>query len=115
MVACGEEHAGFITNSNLIYMMGSNSEGQLGIGDKGSIYKNSPVLIDDLVNKKPCFLACGSNHTAALTDKGELFTWGCGVTGALGIGDIVNQWSPKQVVLYDRGRQPYFNYVACGS
>ena len=42
-------------------------------------------------------IACGANHTAALTEKGQLFTWGCAVNGRLGHGDEKDQWVPKVV------------------
>jgi len=51
MVACGDEHAGFITTSNLIYTMGSNSNGQLGINDMSVLVKNSPILVETFMDK----------------------------------------------------------------
>jgi alpha-tubulin suppressor-like RCC1 family protein len=31
-------------------------------------------------------IACGSAHCLALTDIGDLYTWGCGSYGAIGLG-----------------------------
>lgn len=47
-------------------------------------------------------IACGSNHSAAITSNGELYTWGSGEDGCLGHGDTANQLRPKQV-----GKIPY--------
>ena len=38
--------------------------------------------------------ACGSCHTAVVTEEGFLWTFGRGVCGALGHGDDHNQWEP---------------------
>jgi len=35
-------------------------------------------------------LACGWNHSAALSDTGQLFTWGKFDSGALGLGETVS-------------------------
>jgi alpha-tubulin suppressor-like RCC1 family protein len=66
----------FSIASNLIYTMGSNSYGQLGINDKRASTKNSPVLVENLMDKKPLHISCGAYHTAMCTQDGEVFTWG---------------------------------------
>ncbi len=38
------------TSNGLIYTMGSNLEGQLGIGDLSVVTKNTPVLVESLVD-----------------------------------------------------------------
>jgi alpha-tubulin suppressor-like RCC1 family protein len=86
-VACGEEHAVFITRkqsdlgNKLIYSMGSNIDGQLGIGDRTIIQKTSPILIESMVIYKPLHVSCGGGHSAIVMDNGELFTWGLGHQG----------------------------------
>ena len=78
MVACGDEHAGFITSNlfcvniaatNLIYSMGSNVSGQLGINDMDIKMKNSPVLVETLMDKKPKSISCGAYHSVICTGK----------------------------------------------
>jgi alpha-tubulin suppressor-like RCC1 family protein len=65
--------------------MGSNTQGQLGIEDPYIQQKNSPVLIEALLSKKSrdltsnlevSQLACGSAHTLALMNNGEVYAWG---------------------------------------
>lgn len=34
-------------------------------------------------------VACGFNHTVALSKTGDVYTWGSGKEGALGHGDFV--------------------------
>ncbi|CAD7931516.1 unnamed protein product [Amoebophrya sp. A25] len=38
-------------------------------------------------------IACGENHTVALTEKGHVYTWGINTWGQLGRGDAVEQTS----------------------
>lgn len=47
--------------------MGSNSHGQLGINDIDIKVKNSPILVESLMDKKPSYISCGSAHTVIST------------------------------------------------
>jgi X-linked retinitis pigmentosa GTPase regulator len=58
--------------------MGGNNLGQLGIGNKRS--SMIPTKLIDLEEYRIIKVAAG-NHSAALTNKGELFVWGTGVFG----------------------------------
>ena len=58
-----------------------------------------PKMIESLQGKHVREVACGSGHSAAITSKGELYTWGQGDHGRLGHGDTLNQAKPKQVSL----------------
>lgn len=41
--------------------------------------------------------AAGFGHVAALTNQGDLFTWGFNVYGQLGLGDFETRYSPELV------------------
>lgn len=43
----------------------------------------------------PAVVTCGSSHTATISRKGELFTWGLASSGELGHGG----WTPIEVNL----------------
>ena len=58
-LSCGAKHSAFITVNNLVYTMGSNTYGQLGLGDKKLDLKQSPQLVEPLVNQKCIKVACG--------------------------------------------------------
>ncbi len=55
-----------------------NSSGQLGLGNTESIDRPRQVDVKNIV-----FVACGSEHTAAINNLGHLFTWGKGSSGQL--------------------------------
>jgi E3 ubiquitin-protein ligase HERC2 len=54
-------------------------------------------VITNLENVKIKQVSCGYNHTACLTDAGEVFTWGYGKDGQLGHGSIDSQKFPAKV------------------
>ena len=100
-VACGEEHSALITLIGQIFTIGSNNEGRLGLGNKSIIQSSTPSLVEALSNFNAVSISCGWGHTAAIMDNGDLYTWGVGEYGALGIIDTESQWFPVKVVFPD--------------
>jgi alpha-tubulin suppressor-like RCC1 family protein len=107
-ISCGEDHSGFISDSGHVYCMGSNSHGKLGIGDKSISYSASPCLVESLSSHLSTKISCGWGHTAILTSQNLLFTWGLGQYGALGTGNLEDQWSPIEIA-------KNISEVSCGS
>lgn len=50
-------------------------------------------------------LSCGNHHVAAIDENHNLYTWGSGGLGRLGLGDELDRNSPCQVV-FSRAFQP---------
>ena len=98
-ISCGEEHAGFISLQSHIYTMGSNCEGRLGIDDKSLRHSSSPCLVSKLSGLHPVKISCGWGHTAVATSSGNVYTWGVGEFGALGLGSDLPQWTPQKMLL----------------
>ncbi|CAG9317861.1 unnamed protein product [Blepharisma stoltei] len=111
-ISCGEEHSAFIALSGYVYSMGSNSEGRLGLGDKSLRQSSSPILIESLDSYKAAKISCGWGHTCVITVDGDLFSWGVGEFGALGIGINDTQWKPIRVDLPNRAKALQ---ISCGS
>ena len=44
--------------------------------------------IPGLVGHQVVHVACGNSYSAAITDKGQLYTWGSGENGRLGHGKL---------------------------
>ncbi|XP_046960872.1 X-linked retinitis pigmentosa GTPase regulator-like [Vanessa cardui] len=84
-VACGRAHTIFVTDSNTIYSVGCNDEGQLGTGDMEhhSVPQSVNLDIDQPIKQ----VSAGSNHTALLTDDGRVFVCGSNSEGQLGLGE----------------------------
>ena len=65
--------------------MGNNSEGKLGVGHQTLRHSTVPCLVDGLVGIK--MVACGASHTLALGVNGQVFSFGQGLYGALGLSE----------------------------
>ena len=74
------------------YSWGWGKDGQLGHGDRRS--EKRPALIEFLEGSDLLQIACGGWHSAALTNTGEVFTWGSGRCGQLGHGDWASHRLP---------------------
>lgn len=73
------------TESNL-YMCGHGKGGRLGTGDERTRFHYDCVEGGSLAGKRVASVALGLNHTLALTDRGEVHSWGNNAYGQLGYG-----------------------------
>lgn len=46
-------------------------------------------------------VAAGAEHSVAITENGELYGWGWGRYGNLGLGDRNDRWIPEKVSSVD--------------
>ncbi|KAK6442567.1 hypothetical protein LTR95_001190 [Oleoguttula sp. CCFEE 5521] len=79
-------HSAVLTSdpeSNL-YLCGHGQGGRLGVGDERTRYHFTCVDGGALAGKKIASVALGQNHTLAITDEGEIFSWGNNGFGQLG-------------------------------
>eukprot|EP00163_Fabomonas_tropica_P005620 TRINITY_DN1520_c0_g1_i3.p1 TRINITY_DN1520_c0_g1~~TRINITY_DN1520_c0_g1_i3.p1 ORF type:complete len:1436 (-),score=300.40 TRINITY_DN1520_c0_g1_i3:113-4420(-) len=105
-IAAGDSHALAVTASGAVYAWGFNVYGQLGHGHQKNIY--TPRLVSALDHVRVVQVVCGSQSSYAWTEQGKLYSWGCGLDGRLGIGDLraasrpslVSALVPDQQVLY---------------
>ena len=80
-VSCGLHHTLLLSSSGLVLSFGSNSYGQLGVGDL--IPRGAPVPVtglDEVVTR----ISGGGYHSVALTCSGRVLTWGNNAKGQLG-------------------------------
>lgn len=112
MISCGEDHSAFLTNNGKLYTLGSNHSGRLGIGNRTIFQSNKPLLVESLEEIFISFVSCGWAHTCAIGSSGELFTWGLGENGNLGIGISESQYSPVKLKFPDPNIS--VKYVSCG-
>ncbi|KAM3395039.1 RCC1 domain-containing protein RUG3, mitochondrial isoform X1 [Capsicum galapagoense] len=108
-VSCG----GFFTMALLeegeLWNWGANSNYELGRGDKLSGWK--PQLVPSLKGVCVTQIASGGYHSLALTDKGEVLSWGHGGHGQLGTSSLQNQKVPIPVEALAHEKVVY---IACG-
>ncbi|KAK2589734.1 hypothetical protein QQS21_012583 [Conoideocrella luteorostrata] len=78
-------HTAVLTNdpvSNL-YICGVGRGGRLGLGDENTQFKLIPVD-GPFADRKAHQVALGQNHSMAITERGELWTWGLNSDSQLG-------------------------------
>ena len=108
-IASGSNHNAAITDEGKLFTWGKNDCGQLGHGEGYENMGLVPELVAGLESVKIKQVSCGHFHTAALSEDGELFTWGWGGSffqgaGALGHGDKTTRHEPEIVqALLDDG------------
>lgn len=90
----GDDHCIAVTEDNLVFSWGANSNGQLGIGRTDD--QPRPVRIRELESQGVTDIssvACGARHSLVVSSRGlqpgssRLFAFGSNVSGQLGIGE----------------------------
>ncbi|XP_045854008.1 probable E3 ubiquitin-protein ligase HERC6 isoform X1 [Meles meles] len=97
LVSCGKEHSLAVCYKGRVFAWGAGSEGQLGIGEFKEI-NLIPRKIKTLTDIKIIQVSCGHHHSLALSEDGQLFSWGSNSHGQLGLGkECPSQASPQRV------------------
>ena len=91
-VAAGGFHTACILDGGSLYTWGGGYFGQLGHGDEAD--RKAPKVVKGLQHCVAHSVSCGTHHTILLTDKQEVWTWGSGEFGKLGIGDDEKHTEP---------------------
>lgn len=95
-LSCGDRHSFAVSRIGKVYGWGSNEFGQLGCGRKGDTLL-SPRLIAGLDGLVVTVISSGDRHSAAVTNTGSVYTWGCGSDGQCGHGTFNDAARPKLV------------------
>ncbi|XP_047528623.1 probable E3 ubiquitin-protein ligase HERC4 isoform X1 [Vanessa atalanta] len=95
-IACGFYHSIALTNNGELYAWGANTYGQCGLGTKSN-KETTPQQISSLVGIPIAMIACGGNHTFALSKSGAVFGWGKNMYGQLGLQDRENRCYPTHL------------------
>ncbi|KAK1258466.1 Ultraviolet-B receptor UVR8 [Acorus gramineus] len=108
-IACGDSHCLAVTMDGEVQSWGRNQNGQLGLGTTEDSLV--PRKIEAFKGISVKMVAAGAEHTAAVTDDGELYGWGWGRYGNLGLGDRRDRLVPEKVSIADSLKMAM---VACG-
>lgn len=57
-----------------------------------------PTIIPQLKDLKVDTICCGSEHTFAITNTGEVYGWGLNLKGQLGLGNFESRPTPTLVM-----------------
>ena len=90
-VNCGYSHAAILTNSGTLMTVGYGGDGALGLGKVNKTDKATLQIVVALdaiiVVSASCSLGERHGHTLACTSDGDVYSWGDGYKGKLGLGD----------------------------
>ncbi|GLD96868.1 hypothetical protein PINS_up005551 [Pythium insidiosum] len=113
-VACGREHTLALNGSGQVYAFGAGFGGRLGHGSEDD--SELPVLLTELQSERIVQIDAGECHSCAVSEGGEVFSWGFGSSGALGNGTRENALIPTRIAgpWSDRDGERV-THVACGS
>lgn len=124
-VSAGGEFSIALTKSGRVWACGSSQDGQLGNGTTGErIVSAGRVGFDVEANWIPvafpagtapiAAVACGQQHTAALSTDGCVYTWGSGAYGRLGMNTNKDNLKPTRVPFTEPERSRVAA-IACGN
>nr|CAB3265492.1 RCC1 and BTB domain-containing protein 1 [Phallusia mammillata] len=95
-VACGSHHSMVLTVDGEVWAWGYNNCGQVGSGSTSN--QGAPRKVTACIgNKKIINIGCGQTASIAVTDGGEVYSWGYNGNGQLGVGNNVNQTNPCRI------------------
>ncbi|KAG7341937.1 Regulator of chromosome condensation 1/beta-lactamase-inhibitor protein II [Nitzschia inconspicua] len=83
-VAAGELHSACVSVDGDVYTWGDGFCGQGGHGDKRPHVIPKQVTKGGLEDECVSHVSCGARHTLAVTEEGEVYSWGLGHFGVLG-------------------------------
>uniref|UniRef100_A0A671K5I8 non-specific serine/threonine protein kinase n=1 Tax=Sinocyclocheilus anshuiensis TaxID=1608454 RepID=A0A671K5I8_9TELE len=111
-VSCGADFTACITDEDQMYMFGSDYYGCIGVENELGMEVLEPVLLDFFQERPVRQVSCGDNHVVALTRSGDIYSWGCGEHGRLGL-DCEDDFSSPMQVEVPKGA--VIDSVYCGS
>lgn len=98
-----------LTDSGKVFAFGSAEKGQLGDGRTGESVANSkivftqvptPTQVKGLGEKKIVAIASGQQHSLALDESGNVYSWGFGGVGRLGHGVQKDCLTPTLIAFF---------------
>ncbi|KAM9300223.1 E3 ubiquitin-protein ligase HERC2 isoform 4-T5 [Morus bassanus] len=111
-IECGSTYSAAITAEGELYTWGRGNYGRLGHGSSED--QTIPVLVTGLKGLKVIDVSCGSGdaQTLAVTENGQVWSWGDGDYGKLGRGGSDGCKTPK---LIEKLQDLDIVKVRCGS
>ena len=95
-ITCGWDHCLALDSNGRLLSWGSGQNGKLGHGNEENI--SAPCYVASLEGVTVVKIGAGSEHSAAISDKGIVYTWGHGDGGRLGHGDNSQCLLPSPIV-----------------
>ncbi|XP_011882075.1 PREDICTED: probable E3 ubiquitin-protein ligase HERC4 isoform X2 [Vollenhovia emeryi] len=96
-ITCGNCHTLAVNEWGQLFSWGCNLNGQLGLNSVDCT-ERVPRMVKVLGTNVIVQIACGVEHSIALTNDGELYAWGSNREGQLGLGShTTTEIKPKRI------------------
>jgi alpha-tubulin suppressor-like RCC1 family protein len=86
-IACGADHTLCLTQSGLVYYWGQYYQTTKENEKERTGLAKHPKLMESLAQFVTVDIAAGSGHNLAVTESKDLYSWGVGKNGELGIAE----------------------------
>eukprot|EP00945_MAST-04E_sp_MAST-4E-sp1_P007226 g7226.t1 len=110
-IAAGENHSGAVLRDGSMFTWGSGDMGKLGHGRVTRPQILPRTVRGALKKENVVSLSLGMSHSAAVTNNGQVFIWGGGWFGRLGLGNSDNVYTPMKLEALD---YMFIVQVSCG-
>eukprot|EP00397_Hematodinium_sp_SG-2012_P000868 GEMP01000869.1.p1 GENE.GEMP01000869.1~~GEMP01000869.1.p1 ORF type:complete len:986 (+),score=207.66 GEMP01000869.1:218-3175(+) len=113
-VACGSNHSVVLEkkpdqDGGHVWAFGMPNNGRLG---RQEMSNDPEIVAFPDSTTRIARIACGSDHTLVISEHGQVYAWGMGNYGNLGLGTSEDVYEPRLVTALD---QRHTVQVACGS
>ncbi len=104
-----------LTRDGDVFSQGVSQFGVSGHGGARDIA--TPQIIKPLRDKRIIQIACGESHSLVLTDRYDVYAWGRGFEGQLGVSNSVEVASTPQYLKFFNRKQKSIpvSFIACGA
>eukprot|EP01130_Rhizamoeba_saxonica_P017942 TRINITY_DN8847_c0_g1_i1.p1 TRINITY_DN8847_c0_g1~~TRINITY_DN8847_c0_g1_i1.p1 ORF type:complete len:758 (+),score=135.46 TRINITY_DN8847_c0_g1_i1:1-2274(+) len=94
-ICCGYNRTFALTECGKVFSWGYNQYGDLGLGHSRNI--STPTFIEELVEINIVQITCGANHSLAMDEHGNIYSWGYNGYGQLGHGETLDRQKPHKI------------------
>ena len=106
-ISCGNTHVLAIDRNGRVWAWGEGSDGRLG--ENSTISRTQPTPVAGLL-KTFCKITGGVPFSAAIDNRGHVWTWGWNVYGGLGDNSTVSKLTPVSIL----GGRKTFCHISAG-
>ena len=107
-ISAGNYHCAVVDEVGGLWTWGVEDKGRLGLGGIGYSHdgvRNRPCRVMLLSRERIVHANAGSEHTLAVTEKGEVYGFGANQYGQLGVGDFRDKALPTLVTTFHEARE----------
>nr|XP_020031209.1 serine/threonine-protein kinase Nek9 isoform X2 [Castor canadensis] len=96
-VSCGDDFTVCVTDEGQLYAFGSDYYGCMGVDKVAGPEVLEPMQLNFFLSNPVEQVSCGDNHVVVLTRNKEVYSWGCGEYGRLGLDSEEDYYTPQRV------------------